>query len=91
MQKGIPIQEIRFNQTYLHNLQKDIDHYQQLVIRARHHMQYEHQRLVEKNIEVNKLEKIKDKEFEKYLHFLNMEENKFMDEISMQIAAREKS
>jgi flagellar FliJ protein len=53
-------------------------------------MQEEEQRLIEKNIEVKKMEKMKSKEYEKFLRFLNMEDRKVMDEISMQIVAREK-
>ncbi|NCU18239.1 flagellar export protein FliJ [Pallidibacillus pasinlerensis] len=90
IQTGMPIQEIRFHQKYLMNLQKEIDHYQNLVIHARHHMQFEEKRLIDKNIEVKKFEKIKDKEYEKYLQHIAVEDNKIMDEISTQIVAREK-
>ena len=57
--QGIPIDEIRFYQKYLMNLQKEIEHYQNLVIHARHNMQYEEKRLIDKNIEVKKFEKLK--------------------------------
>ncbi|MDL0418840.1 flagellar export protein FliJ [Caldibacillus thermoamylovorans] len=90
IESGVSIQEIRLGQHYLLNLQKEIDSYQQLVFHARKHMQEEEQRLIEKNIEVKKMEKMKSKEYEKFLHFLDVEDRKVMDEISMQIVAREK-
>ncbi|MEN0649158.1 flagellar export protein FliJ [Caldifermentibacillus hisashii] len=90
IESGVSIQEIRLGQHYLLNLQKEIDSYQQLVFHARKDMQEEEQRLIEKNIEVKKMEKMKSKEYEKFLHFLDVEDRKVMDEISMQIVAREK-
>ena len=87
---GIQVHEIRFHQKYLMNLQKEIDHYQNLVIQARHHMQFEEKRLMDKNIEVKKFEKLKDKEYEKYLRERVVEETKVMDEICTQIVVREK-
>lgn len=90
IKSGVSIQEIRLGQHYLLNLQKEIDSYQQLVFHSRKHMQEEEQRLIEKNIEVKKMEKMKSKEYEKFLHFLDVEDRKVMDEISMQIVAREK-
>ncbi|WP_033829221.1 flagellar export protein FliJ [Bacillus andreraoultii] len=87
---GVRIQEIRMQQKYLMNLEREIDYYQKLVFQARNNMQLEKQVLVEKNIEVKKMEKMKNKEYEKYIHILNMEDRKVMDELSMQIVAREK-
>lgn len=90
IESGINVFEIRTGQQYLMNLQREIDRYQRLVFRARADMQREEQILVEKNIEVKKMEKMKSREYEKFIHFLNMEDRKMMDEISMQMMAREK-
>lgn len=87
---GVSIQEIRMQQKYLINLESEISHYQKLVFQARNKMQMEKQVLVEKNIEVKKMEKMKSKDYEKYTHLLNVEDRKVMDELSMQIVAREK-
>jgi flagellar FliJ protein len=69
-------------------LQKEIDYYQQAVVRARQQMQYEEQRLTDKNIEVKKYEKLKSREYDKYLDLLNYEDAKVMDEISTQAISR---
>ncbi len=45
---------------------------------------------MDKNIEVKKFEKLKDKEYEKYLRERVVEETKVMDEICTQIVVREK-
>ncbi len=90
IQEGICVSEIQLEQQYMTKLQNEIDHYQRKVIRSRAEMQMEEQKLIEKNIEVKKLEKIKDKEYTAFLNLLKSEENKVMDEISMQIVAREK-
>lgn len=90
IQKGIPVQDIRLHQQFITNLQKEIDKYQLLVIRARQKMQAEKNFLVEKNIEVKRLERLKEKDFEQFLHELNIEDGKQMDEIAMQAVAREK-
>ncbi|MCU9612103.1 flagellar export protein FliJ [Caldibacillus lycopersici] len=85
---GLSIQELRIQQNYLINLQKEIHYYQQMVSRARQNMLYEEQRLQERNIEVKKLEKLKIKDYEKYLQLENQEEGKVMDELAMQSVAR---
>jgi len=52
---GLSVELLREFQRYLANLQREIDHYQQLVIRARDKMNEEYRRLVEKNVEVKKI------------------------------------
>ncbi|WAA13603.1 flagellar export protein FliJ [Fervidibacillus halotolerans] len=91
IQEGISIQAIQLNQYYLSKLNREIDQCQKEVIIARTNMQREEKQLLEKNIEVKKLEILKEKEFERFLQFLNDEDGKMTDEISMQIVAREKT
>lgn len=88
IQRGLSVQEIRMQQNFLNSLQRDIDNLQQKVMIARQKMQFEHQKLVQKNIEVKKYEKIKAKEYEKFLELLNHEDRKLMDELAMQVSAR---
>jgi len=88
IQKGLSVHELRFHQEFLNNLELEIHHVQQLVIRARQAMQYEQKRLMEKNIEVKKLEIIKEKEFQKYSFMLAKEEEKQLDEIASKKVAR---
>lgn len=84
LSSGLSVQEIRHNQLFMDNLEKLIDQCQKEVIQARHKMNIEQERLKEKNIEVKKYEKIKEKDFQKYLQVVKVAENKQMDEISIQ-------
>lgn len=90
IREGLAIREIRLQQDFLDNLQKEINELQEKILIARQKMQFEQQKLVQKNIEVKKYEKIKEKEFAKFLEFVNQEDRKFMDELAMQVAARGK-
>lgn len=85
LETGLSIQEIRHHQRFITNLEKSIKHYQDLVINARNQMNWYEQKLQEKNIEVKKYEKLKEKDFEKYLFLLQEIENKQIDEISTKI------
>jgi flagellar protein FliJ len=84
LQAGLPIQEIRYFQQFITNLERTISHYQQLVAQARQQMQLKQMKLAELNIEVKKYEKMKEKYFQTFLQTLQAEENKLMDEISIQ-------
>ncbi|QQZ07947.1 flagellar export protein FliJ [Heyndrickxia vini] len=85
LETGLSIQEIRHHQRFITNLEKSIKHYQDLVINARNQMNWYEQKLQEKNIEMKKYEKLKEKDFEKYLFLIQEMENKQIDEISTQI------
>jgi flagellar FliJ protein len=84
LQAGLPIQEIRYFQQFITNLERTISHYQQLVAQARQQMQLKQLKLAELNIEVKKYEKMKEKYFQTFLQTVHAEENKLMDEISIQ-------
>src|SRR5690606_3109961 len=88
IQRGLSVQELRLHQEFIANLEGEINIVQQAVIRARQAMQYEQKRLLDKNIEVKKLEILKEKEYEKYLHLLEKEEEKQLDEIASKQVAR---
>ena len=81
---GLSVQEIRHNQLFVENLKKVIDHQQQIVINTRNQMNFFQEKLKEKNIEVKKYEKIREKDFENYQLVEKFEDNKQMDEISLQ-------
>ncbi|MBP2240128.1 flagellar FliJ protein [Cytobacillus eiseniae] len=81
---GLPVQEIRHHQHFIHNLEKTITHYQQIVINARNHMNFYQEKLMEKNIEVKKYEKIKEKDFAMHTETIKYLEGKQMDDISIQ-------
>jgi flagellar protein FliJ len=84
MDKGLSVQEIRHHSQFLDNLEKIIEHYQKEVIEARYRMTLHQDQLMEKNIEVKKYEKIKEKDFQRFLDGLKEIESKNMDEISIQ-------
>ncbi len=81
---GLSVQEIRHNQLFMDNLEKLIDQCQKEVVQARYQMNLQQERLKDKNIELKKYEKIKEKDFQKYLEVVKVAENKQMDEISIQ-------
>ncbi|MFJ7976401.1 flagellar export protein FliJ [Peribacillus sp. NPDC096379] len=81
--QGLTVQEIRHNQQFMDNLEKIIVYNQKEVIQARHAMNMQQSKLMEKNIEVKKYEKIKEKDFQKFLEEIKEAENKNMDEISI--------
>ncbi|AGX03864.1 MULTISPECIES: flagellar export protein FliJ [Bacillus] len=84
---GLPVQEIRHYQHFIHSLEKTIEHYQQVVFNARNQMNYYQDKLTEKNIEVKKYEKMKEKDIVRFAESMKLEENRQMDDISIQLYA----
>lgn len=81
---GLPVQEIRYYQQFIANLEKSINHYQKMVMNARNRMNLYQEKLMDKNIEVKKFEKIREKDFIQFVEERNREESKQMDDISIQ-------
>ncbi|WNF24478.1 flagellar export protein FliJ [Mesobacillus jeotgali] len=81
---GLPVQEIRHHQQFIGNLEKSIDHYQKVVMNARNIMNFQQVKLMEKNQEVKKYEKIKEKDHLQFLAAEKYAENMMMDEVSIQ-------
>ncbi|TXC91958.1 flagellar biosynthesis chaperone FliJ [Metabacillus litoralis] len=84
LDKGISVQEIRHYQQFVSNIEKTISHYQKLVSLTRSRMNEQQVKLMQKNIEVKKYEKLKQKQQEDYLVDLKYIENKHMDDLSIQ-------
>lgn len=84
MQKGLPVMEIRHYQQFIENHEKTIEHYQKMVINARNRMNLYREKLMDKNVEVKKFEKIREKDMENFLNELKAQEAKEMDDISIQ-------
>lgn len=82
LQSGFSVQEIRHYQHFIVNMDKSISYYQELVMNARNRMNWCEEQLLEKNVEVKKYEKIKIKDYEKYLELQKLEDDKRLDEIS---------
>ncbi|MBS8263461.1 flagellar biosynthesis chaperone FliJ [Mesobacillus boroniphilus] len=81
---GLPVQEIRHHQQFIGNLEKSIAHYQKVVMNARNIMNYQQVQLMEKNQEVKKYEKIKEKDHLQFLADAKYAESRMMDEVSIQ-------
>jgi len=84
LEHGLPVQEIRHHQHFILNLQKTIDHYQKMVSNARNQMLFYQEKLMQKNIEVKKYEKMKEKGKIVFLEEVKHEEAMQMDDISIQ-------
>ncbi|WP_338452050.1 flagellar export protein FliJ [Niallia oryzisoli] len=81
---GLAVQEIRHHQHFIDNLQKSIEQYQQMVQNARNHMLFQQEKLMQKNIEVKKYEKMKEKGLHEFLEEIKHIEARQMDDISIQ-------
>jgi flagellar FliJ protein len=81
---GLSVIDIRHHQQFIANLEKTISHFQNLVLTARQKMISQEEFLLEKNIEVKKYEKIKEKEYSVYKEIISANESRLMDEISIQ-------
>lgn len=79
---GSTISEIHHNALFLESLEKIIEDVQQKVIEARAKMNWHEQKLIEKNMEVRKLEKMKERDFENFKVEQNRSEMNQLDEIS---------
>ncbi|XJZ28499.1 flagellar export protein FliJ [Bacillota bacterium Lsc_1132] len=84
LSNGLTVSEIRHHQQFIGNLQKSIEFYQKMVMNARTRMNLIQEKLMEKNVEVKKYEKIKEKDFLQYQEKAKLEEGRQMDNISIQ-------
>ncbi|MEC2053805.1 flagellar biosynthesis chaperone FliJ [Peribacillus psychrosaccharolyticus] len=83
LSQGLAVQDIRHHQAFMDTLEKTLERIQQEVMEARYRMNAFQETLVEKTIEMKKYEKIKDKDYAKFLDQVKELENKNMDEISI--------
>src|SRR5699024_2754109 len=79
---GLIISEIRQNQLFNQNLEKSIEHIQMLVMNARNHMNWCEEKLKERNIEMKKYEKMKEKSYQIYLQSIKEIEQIQLNEIA---------
>ena len=84
LENGLSVQEIRHHQTFIHNLQKTIDHDQKVVVHTRNQMNFYQDKLLQKNIEVKKYEVLREKGKIVFLEEIRQLEAKQMDDISIQ-------
>lgn len=79
---GATIDEIHHFTTFIDSLEHTIADTQEKVIQARAKMNWHEQKLVEKNLEVRKFEKMREKDFETYREQLDKTEMLYLDELS---------
>lgn len=79
---GSSIEEINHYARFMDSLEKTIADVQQKVVQARAKMNWHEEKLLEKNLEVRKFEKMREKDFKAYQQEEERVENIFLDEIS---------
>ena len=79
---GSSIDEISHYSRFITSMERMIEEVQQKVVQARTKMNWHEQKLLEKNLEVRKYEKVREKDFEAYKEEQNRLETILLDEIS---------
>ena len=79
---GSSIEEIHHYARFIDSLEKTIADVQQKVMQARAKMNWHEEKLVEKNLEVRKFEKMREKDYKTYQQEQDRVESIFLDEIS---------
>ncbi|KOS69467.1 flagellar biosynthesis chaperone [Lysinibacillus contaminans] len=79
---GSSIEEIHHYARFMDSLEKTIADVQQKVVQARAKMNWHEEKLLEKNLEVRKFEKMREKDFKAYQQEEDRVESIFLDEIS---------
>ena len=79
---GSSIDEINHYSRFIDSLDKTIEDIQQKVVQARAKMNWHEQKLVEKNLEVRKYEKMRENDFERYKEDQLRIETILLDELS---------
>lgn len=81
---GASIDEVSHYAKFIDSMEKMIESVQQKVIQARAKMQWHEEKLLEKNLEVRKFEKMKENDFELFKEEQNRLEVIQLDELSCQ-------
>ncbi|HWL13265.1 MAG TPA: flagellar export protein FliJ [Ureibacillus sp.] len=79
---GSTVDEIHHFATFIDSLEHSIADVQQKVVQARAKMNWHEQKLLEKNLEIRKFEKMKEKDFATYKTEQDRVEMLYLDEIS---------
>lgn len=82
LQVGSSIDEINHYSKFIDSLEKTIEDVQQKVVQARAKMNWHEQKLLEKNLEVRKYEKMRENDFERYKEDQQRIEAIQLDELS---------
>ncbi len=79
---GATIDEIHHFSTFINSLEKSIAELQTKVMQARTKMNWYEQKMIEKNIEVRKFEKMKEKDYQIFKEEQERSEMLYLDELS---------
>ncbi|KOP79049.1 flagellar biosynthesis chaperone [Lysinibacillus sp. FJAT-14745] len=79
---GSSIEEVHHYARFIDSLEKTIVDVQQKVVQARAKMNWHEEKLLEKNLEVRKFEKMREKDFKEFQQEQDRIEGIFLDEIS---------
>jgi len=79
---GSSIEEVHHYARFIDSLEKTIADVQQKVVQARAKMNWHEEKLLEKNLEVRKFEKMREKDFKVFQQEQDRIEGIFLDEIS---------
>ena len=79
---GSSIDEIKHYTRFIDSMEKTITDVQQKVVQARAKMNWHEQKLVEKNLEVRKFEKMREKDFDRFREEQERIEANRLDELS---------
>lgn len=79
---GASIDEISHYANFIDSMEKTIADVQEKVVQARSKMNWHEQKLLEKNLEVRKFEKMREKDFDAFREEQNRIEAKQLDELS---------
>jgi flagellar FliJ protein len=85
LKNGSSIQAVKRNQAFIQTLDRSLLQLQKEVVEARKNMEHAETILLEKQIEVEKFKKMREKKLKEMLSFLHYEESKQMDEMSLQL------
>ncbi|MEY9969895.1 flagellar FliJ protein [Lysinibacillus sp. RC46] len=80
---GSSIEEVHHYARFIDSLEKTITDVQQKVVQARAKMNWHEEKLLEKNLEVRKFEKMREKDFKVFQQEQDRIEGIFLDEISL--------
>ncbi|MFC7685418.1 flagellar export protein FliJ [Ureibacillus sp. GCM10028918] len=79
---GSSIDEIHHFATFIGSLERSITEVQQKVVQARAKMNWHEQKLLEKNLEIRKFEKMREKDFATFKNEQDRAETLYLDELS---------
>lgn len=79
---GATIDEIHHFSTFINTLERSIAEVQQKVVQARKKMNWHEQKLLEKNLEIRKFEKMREKDFATFKTEQDKAEMLYLDELS---------